>query len=171
MIIRAPKIWNSRIYISFNFLIFSISIYVSSTKVKAHGENSVYKGQKLPKNLNGSNWTQIGLESGPEMLIFCCRNSTGTKQKLVEVKSNVQLPWTFFNISGTQSRIQRFKRKANRTPDEQEMTSGLLCAAAGLMNSVAWTVISGGGLKWILWKEKKQEIQFWYQIDVGRRGD
>jgi len=37
-------------------------MYISTTKVKAYGENSVHKDQKLSKNLNGSKWTQIGLK-------------------------------------------------------------------------------------------------------------
>ena len=40
----------------------TISMYISTTKVKAHGEILVHKDQKLPKNLNGSNLTQIRLE-------------------------------------------------------------------------------------------------------------
>jgi len=51
----------------------------------------VYKDQKLPKNLNGSNWIQIGLEIWSETPIFYCRDCIGTKHGLVEVISAIQL--------------------------------------------------------------------------------
>ena len=72
----------SHTYISFHFLFIRINIYASTTKVKAHGGNLVYKDQKLPKKFHRSNWAQIGLEIGSETLIFCCRNSTGTNTSL-----------------------------------------------------------------------------------------
>jgi len=66
-------------------------MHISTTKAKAHKENSEHKDQNLPKNLNGSKWTQIGLKMWPETLIFCCRNSTGTKHVLVEIRSVVRI--------------------------------------------------------------------------------
>ena len=89
MIIRTLKIWESRIHIPFHFLFITISMYISTTK--AHGEISVHKDQKLPKNFNSSNWAQIRVEMKYETLIFCCRNSIGTKHILVEVRSAVQM--------------------------------------------------------------------------------
>jgi len=90
---------------------------------------------RLPKNLSCSNWTQIRLKMGSEML-------TGTKQRLVKVKSIV--PRTFLGISGTQSYIQRFKRNANQTLNGREMASGLLCDAAGLslLNRIFWLTMN-----------------------------
>jgi len=70
----------------------------------------VYKDQKLSKNLNGSSWVQISLETRSETLIFCCENNSGTKHELVEVRSAFQLLWNLSSGSGTQSRIQRFTR-------------------------------------------------------------
>jgi len=55
MIMRTLKTWDSRMHIPFNFLFITISMYISTTKVKVRGENSVYKDQKLLKNLNSSN--------------------------------------------------------------------------------------------------------------------
>jgi len=104
-IMRTQKKRDSHVHIPFNFLFITISMYRSTTKVKAHGENLVHKDQKLLMNLNGSNWAQLMFETGSETLIFCCRNSTDTKQKLVEVKSAVQMLWTIFSGFRSQSRI------------------------------------------------------------------
>ena len=51
----------------------------------------VHKDQMLPKNLSGSNWTQIGIKMRIEMLIFCCKDCIGTKYGLVEVGSATQV--------------------------------------------------------------------------------
>jgi len=79
LIIRTPKTQDNCIHITFNFLFITISMYVSATKAKVHDENSVHKDRKLPKNLNGSNWAQIGLETGSKTLIFCYKKSISTK--------------------------------------------------------------------------------------------
>jgi len=87
MIIRTPQIGESYIHVPFNFIFITINMYEFITKVKLHEINSVHKDQSLPKNLSGSNWTQIRIKMWPEMLSFYCRNSTGTKYGLVEVRS------------------------------------------------------------------------------------
>jgi len=88
---RILKIWESRMHIPFHFLFITISIYVFTAEVKTHVENLVHNDQRLPKNLNGSNCTRIGLEMRLETLIFCCMNRFGTKHGLVEVKSVAQM--------------------------------------------------------------------------------
>ena len=79
MIIRNPKIRESRIHIPFNFLVITISTYISITKVKSHEENSVTKLRNYHKYLNGLAWTQIGREMGSETLMDCYWNCTSTK--------------------------------------------------------------------------------------------
>jgi len=91
MIIRISKIWESRIHISFHFPFITISIYVFIVEVKTRVENSVHKDQKLPKNFNGSSRTQFRPKMWPETLIFCRRNNTGIKHRLVEIRSSIQL--------------------------------------------------------------------------------
>jgi len=51
----------------------------------------MHEDLKLPKNLNGSNWTQIRLEMRAETLLFCCTNNTDIKYGLAGVGSTVQL--------------------------------------------------------------------------------
>ena len=60
MIIKTLKI--RKRCVPFNLLLIAISIYVFTTKVKPREINSVHKDQRLPKNLSGSNGTQIELE-------------------------------------------------------------------------------------------------------------
>jgi len=50
MIIKTLKIWDSRIHIPFNFLVINISIYVTTTKIKAPGDNIVHKLRIYPKS-------------------------------------------------------------------------------------------------------------------------
>jgi len=52
---RTPRKNERVVYISCSTFFLSPSVCISATKVKAHEENSVYKDQKLPENLNGLN--------------------------------------------------------------------------------------------------------------------
>jgi len=131
MIIRTPKIRDNHIHIMFNFLVITISIYVPTTKNKDSLRKFNSQAQKLPKGLNDSNMARIGLEMDPETLSNCCRNYTGTKQGLVEVRSTPQLLWILSSSFGTQSRTQHFRRNSNRTPNEWETNFGMrLCSVA-----------------------------------------
>jgi len=80
----------------------------------------VHKNQRLPKNLSGSHWTQIGLKIWLEILIFFCMDSTDTKHGLVEVESAAQVLWNLFSTSGAQSRTQCFKQRSERNPNGPE---------------------------------------------------
>ena len=100
-------------HIPFHFLFIRINIYKSTTQVKAFRENSVYKDQKLSKNLNDSNLAQIGLEMRSETLIFCCRDNTDTKHRLVEVGSAAQVLRILFSGSGAQHEPNALNRIQN----------------------------------------------------------
>ena len=65
-IMRAPEIQDSRMHISFNFLVITINIY--TTKVNLMNKLSMHKDQKLLRNLSSSNWAQIRLETMLETL-------------------------------------------------------------------------------------------------------
>ena len=75
----------------------------------------MHKDQRLPKNLSGSNGTQMRLKMWPETLIFYCRGSTCTKNELSEVGFAARVLWILFNGSGTQSRTQRFEQNSKRS--------------------------------------------------------
>jgi len=69
LIIKNLKVRESCMHVLFNNLI-TISIYVFTTKVKLHEQNSMNIDQRLPKNLSGSKCTQIRLKMWHETLIF-----------------------------------------------------------------------------------------------------
>ena len=89
-VISTPKVRNNHKHTPLNSFVITISINVFVAKVKTH-ENSSVHNLRITPSLNGSNWTPIGLETWREMLNFFCRNSTGTKEKLVEVRFAIQL--------------------------------------------------------------------------------
>ena len=81
-IMRTPKIWDSSIYISFHFILISISIYITSTKVKSHGVKikiSVQETQKLPKRIskapNRGSWRSCMLPNYCEICPIASRLS------------------------------------------------------------------------------------------------
>ena len=128
IIMRTPKIWEPHTYpVQLSFFHHQY-VYIFD-KNKRPWRNSVYKDHKLPMNLNSSNWAQIKMKTGFEMLIFCCGNNIGTKHGLVKVRSAAQLLWTISISSMTQSRIPRFRRNSTgfRTGLKQTPEALLCC--------------------------------------------
>ena len=113
------------------------------------------KLRNYPKDLNGSDWTQIGREIRPETLMDCCWNCTGTKSELVEVRSAAQVLWSLLSGSGVQLRTQRFEQSSKPTPNGREMRSRLLSVVAGWPSLLAestrseWTQLAQHGWDWV----------------------